>query len=270
MDFLYRLSDVHYEVDMSLLGCNPKTLWNDIFFQIVDIVSVHPRKFGIILCKNVHAIYNELLDIFYSYINHPLQYDNIQIKFILLTEHISFLPENILENFRVIPVKRPETESYLHILQKQPKTIFGLNNFACVKEQEMKELRQNMSCIGAESVENLKEVHMLKRVKIEDLPPNVFNTIVDDILMKMLNPDTIDMQELRNNLYDMLIYNLDISECISYMVFFLLDHEYIQGENAAKLLSNTYSFFKYYNNNYRPIYHLECMVFDMINKIHYE
>ena len=73
-DFVYRISDVHYEVDMSLLGCNSKTLWHEIFFQIVDIVSVKPDKCGIILCKNMHSVYNELLDVFYSYINHPLQY----------------------------------------------------------------------------------------------------------------------------------------------------------------------------------------------------
>ena len=43
-DYLIRISDVHYEVDMSLLGCNSKTLWHDIFFHIVDIVSLKTEK----------------------------------------------------------------------------------------------------------------------------------------------------------------------------------------------------------------------------------
>ena len=38
--YVYRISDIHYEIDMSLLGCNSKILWHEIFLQIVDIVSV--------------------------------------------------------------------------------------------------------------------------------------------------------------------------------------------------------------------------------------
>ena len=30
----YKISDIHYEIDMSLLGCNSKTLWHEIFFQM--------------------------------------------------------------------------------------------------------------------------------------------------------------------------------------------------------------------------------------------
>lgn len=42
--YVYRMSDIHYEIDMSLLGCNSKILWNDIFLQIVDIVSMKQEK----------------------------------------------------------------------------------------------------------------------------------------------------------------------------------------------------------------------------------
>ena len=53
----YRISDVHYEIDMSMLGCNSKLVWHEIFFQIVDIIAVKADKFGIILCKNFHLIH---------------------------------------------------------------------------------------------------------------------------------------------------------------------------------------------------------------------
>ena len=33
----YKISDIHIEVDIELLGCNAKTLWNTIYFQILDI-----------------------------------------------------------------------------------------------------------------------------------------------------------------------------------------------------------------------------------------
>ena len=33
--FFFKISDIHYEVDMSLLGCNAKLLWNELFTHIV-------------------------------------------------------------------------------------------------------------------------------------------------------------------------------------------------------------------------------------------
>ena len=35
-DFICKISDIHYEIDMSLLGCNSKLLWNELFSQIID------------------------------------------------------------------------------------------------------------------------------------------------------------------------------------------------------------------------------------------
>ena len=61
-----KISDIHFEIDMELLGCNAKLIWNDIFYNIIDIVVNNDNR-GIILCRNFHTINNELLDIFYSY-----------------------------------------------------------------------------------------------------------------------------------------------------------------------------------------------------------
>ena len=80
---------------MSLLGCNSKLLWHDIYQQIVDIISAKTDKSGIIVCKEFHNIHSELLENFYSY----MQENNssaINIKFILITEEISFIPDSIL------------------------------------------------------------------------------------------------------------------------------------------------------------------------------
>ena len=66
-NFIIKISDIHFEVDMSLLGCNSKVLWNDVYNQINDVVSTRPEANGIIFCKNFHKIHSELLDIFYSY-----------------------------------------------------------------------------------------------------------------------------------------------------------------------------------------------------------
>ena len=91
--YFFKISDIHYEIDMSLLGCNSKLLWHDIYQQIVDILEAKNNKSGIIVCKDFHNIHSELLDNFYSYIQ-----DNnslcIYIKFILLSEEVSFIPDS--------------------------------------------------------------------------------------------------------------------------------------------------------------------------------
>ncbi len=96
-----KFSDVHYEVDMNLLGCNSKLLWNDIYQQIIDIIQSKHEKRGFIVCKNFHTINKELLDCFYSYMQ------TTTIKFILISESVSFLPYNITSKCKIIPVKIP-------------------------------------------------------------------------------------------------------------------------------------------------------------------
>ena len=65
--FFYKISDIHYEIDMSLLGCNSKLLWNEFYIQLIDIISAKTDKSGIIVCKYFNEIHSELLEIFYSY-----------------------------------------------------------------------------------------------------------------------------------------------------------------------------------------------------------
>ena len=77
--YYLKISDIHYEIDMSLLGCNSKLLWHEIYNQIIDIITAKPNKQGIILCKYFHEIHNELLEIFYSYMQ-TLYNSNININ----------------------------------------------------------------------------------------------------------------------------------------------------------------------------------------------
>jgi len=68
---------------MSLLGCNSKLLWHEIYQQLVDIISAKTEKSGIIVCKEFHNIHSELLENFYSYMQNNND-SSINIKFILL------------------------------------------------------------------------------------------------------------------------------------------------------------------------------------------
>ena len=48
------MSDIHFEIDMELLGCNAKTLFNELYYHIIEIFSTKEGRNGIILCKNFH------------------------------------------------------------------------------------------------------------------------------------------------------------------------------------------------------------------------
>ena len=76
--------------------------------------------------------------------------------------------------------------------------------------------------------------------------------------------------KIRIILYDILIYNLNIYDCIFYILKTLINNNKIINNelNNESLLYNTFIFLKYYNNNYRPIYHLENYILYLIKDIH--
>ena len=218
--YLFKISDIHYEIDMSLLGCNSKLLWHDIYQQIVDILSAKLDKSGIIVCKNFHNIHSELLENFYSY----MQDNNstaINIKFMLITEEVSFIPESIVNCCEIIHISRPTKVLYSKYLQ------VGVN---------------------------------------ELMYP--YKIICDKILKEMINIEDLKFLKFRDILYDIFIYNLDITDCIWYILTNLIELKKIKKNHLSSILLKTYSFLKYYNNNYRPIYHLESYLFYLISVIH--
>ena len=79
--------------------------------------------------------------------------------------------------------------------------------------------------------------------------------------------DIMTFSHMRELCYDIFIYNLDIYECIWYMLRNILNSGKIRNDDIHKILVKTFSFFKYYNNNYRPIYHLENYVLYLISVI---
>jgi hypothetical protein len=272
-EYMFRISDIHYEIDMATLGCNSKVLWHDLFFQIVDIVSVKTEKTGIILCKNFHAIHNELLEIFYSYMRHPLQHINIQLKFIIITEHISFIPDNIVNACQLISVTRPLKEQYVKMTETQSKQFSHFpyieGNYS--QKTNSRSVGNILNQIDLHSIVNSKEIHSFAMMKTtQDIPIDVFNIINDEILKQILNPKELKITELRNNLYDLLIYNVDINECVWHLLMYFIENRLFHSDkDITETIQQTYTFFKYYNNNYRSIYHLESIVLYLLQKIHY-
>jgi DNA polymerase III delta prime subunit len=274
--YQYHISDIHYEIDMSLLGCNSKLIWHDIVQQIVDIVSVKPDKIGIVVCKNFHLIHSELLEIFYSYIQeYNTKFSVIQLRFILVSEHISFLPNNILDACEIINVKRPEKCLYVEMVKQQPKTRRYNKESATVEDEFVNKISKKMettvekTCeligsIDLNTVLNIKELNYFD--KVDTIPDDIFNTVCDAVIAQMVAPDKLVHATFRDALYDILIYNLDAVECIWYIFSHFVENDLLKGQDISDVLTRMYNFLKYFNNNYRPIYHLESIMHYIIVK----
>ena len=130
--YFFKISDIHYEVDMSLLGCNSKLFWHDIYQQIVDIISSKTDKSGIIVCKYFHDIHSELLETFYSYMQQTTD-KSIDVKFVLVTEELSFIPDNILNCCEIINISRPTKTSYVKCVKTKLPANFVVENITNIK-----------------------------------------------------------------------------------------------------------------------------------------
>ena len=210
--FYIKISDIHYEVDMELLGCNSKLLWDDIYNHIVEIIqNKYTEKHGIIVCKNVHKINHELLEIFYSYMQGS-------VKYIFLTESISFLPDTLLSKCKILSIPRPSME--LH-------TALGITPSA-----------------------NLKSA--LQHVEVDTNKP-LFQKIRTTL-------HTCTMTELREDLYSILIFDLGVEA----FVYYLLTTIPATVPQRSAMVKECVLFLQYFNNNYRPIYHLEKWMYAIL------
>lgn len=237
--YFFKISDIHYEIDMSLLGCNSKLLWHEIYQQIIDIISAKTDKSGIIVCKYFHEIHSELLENFYSYIQLNISIP-VQLKFILITEEISFIPDNILNCCEIITISRPSKTSYIK----------------CIKSKLPLKLE-------IENITNIKNLHLYN----EDLMLQ-YRIICNKIIGCIININDLQYLKFRDIIYDIFIYNLDITDCIWYILSSLVEQKRIKREQLSDILIRTYSFFQYYNNNYRPIYHVENYLLYLAKLIH--
>lgn len=309
-NFIIKISDIHFEVDMSLLGCNSKVLWNDIYNQITDVVSMRADTTGIILCKYFHKIHSELLDIFYSYMQRQ-SFNKIKLFFIVITEHISFIPDNILNNSQIISIPRPSLGYYNKCVNSMHPNknahMYASTNASSFIEPihshhnnsdsdndsngddkyneylpSTKKMKYNsvastsapvaasasVSVSVSDSYKNLTSLSNIKNVIVETNElSNPHECICNNIIESIKNPDTINFLKFRDILYEILIYDLDINECIWYILSCLIQTEVLNKDNITDVLLKTFIFFQYYNNNYRPIYHLENYMYNLITTI---
>jgi hypothetical protein len=89
--------------------------------------------------------------------------------------------------------------------------------------------------------------------------------LIEDILRP--GPD-INYLSLRDKLYDIFIYHLDVVECMWFIIQYLIVQGHLRAAVITPLMVKIVSFLQFYNNNYRPIYHLESMIMVLIQHVH--
>jgi hypothetical protein len=348
------MSDIHFEIDLAILGCNAKKVWHEIFVQLVDIMKLREHKHGFLVCKNFHTIHSELLEIFYSYMQHyrPREIslptsgnsgNEVQITFLLLTEHVSFIPNPIYQSSCIVPVCRPPQallEKGLSLMsasqqqQEKDETPSPPDNSQPLKtaKQFLKRIHAKKSgqhAVSSDSylksliqqmdttqVLNMKEYFCFNLLpspishdsleptthkksakspqpqykqdiqhSLSYLSEDIFNKVCDQIIEKMtqipIQGTTKWFASFRDALYSILICNLDASECVCYILHYFISNPPktspfttasppgLSAQSVAKLMQQMYPFLLYYNNNYRPIYHLEIIFLRMVVELYH-
>lgn len=244
-EYNIRLSDIHYEVDMSLLGCNSKSLWNTIYNHIIDIVLSSPTKKGIIVCKNFEYITSDLMEVFYCYVNNIQK--NIDLKFFFITTNISSIYPSLLNQLEIVSLKRPSKSSYLKLGNKL--------------------LKQKI-----DNINNIDNTDIfIKNIDCDLVPTNKKNIIINSLYETIINSNKqLDLFYLRERLYDLLLFQLDIYDVFFYIIRKLYEENKIPKDKLNGVSVECIRFSKFYNNNYRPIFHLERMALYLIETINNE
>ena len=257
-NFYIKISDIHYEIDVENFIYNSKSSWNDIYTIIYNSIASSCNKKGYIVFRNFDKINYDLLDLLYNYMQKEL-FASLTIKYIIITESISFIPFKIINMCRVL---------YFSKLNK--KTIYGLCNKN--NKQYLKYLSTNNSNANDDSLKQLvNKVNNSNIFSYLDISNNLkyiehYKSICDTYI-ELITNSNYNIKNIRTLLYDILIYHLNCHECFYYIIKTLIQKELIVTNKISDLIYNSLIFFKNYNNNYRPIFHLESFTLYLIELV---
>jgi hypothetical protein len=74
----------------------------------------------------------------------------------------------------------------------------------------------------------------------------------------------IDIKKFRDQIYDILIYNLDALDCVWHIFSHFIKENYFKEKELEIVMRNISLFITRYGNNYRAIFHIESVIFSMI------
>ena len=95
--------------------------------------------------------------------------------------------------------------------------------------------------LDIENITNIKNLHLYN----EDLMLQ-YRIICNKIINNIINVNDLQYLKFRDSIYDIFIYNLDITDCIWYILSSLIEQKRIKREKLSDILIRTYIFFQYY------------------------
>jgi hypothetical protein len=169
---------------------------------------------------------------------------------------------NVALNLRYLGAN-PTLLSYIG-LDETGKSFLDLMKKKGLETDHILQSRYRTTTLKTRVFDEDKQVVRFDEEEISDLEKNLEEHFIKE-LIKILNSGKIHMILLedihflhfRDLIYDIFIYHLDITDCIWYIINNLIKKNYLKQNKFTNLMITTYCFFQYYNNNYRPIYHLE-------------
>ena len=274
-DICIKLSDIHYEVDFDVFHCNTRLLWNTVYDTITNMIINNPHRYTrmFVICKNFHYIHNELLEIFHSYIH-----NGIYTSVILLTEHVSFIPSNILSKCEIISLKSPEIicdkpSNDMEELQIEKEVVVTKRKRRVTKKQPIILSFRDIPNLYKKYVNNVCNLKYTLGDDDIDLYTKVCMSLIYDMELYTKSKKNVGCVEknigkmllaLREKLYNIFIYHLEFELCIWIILFYFIENGNINVTNYDMVILHTVDCYRYMNNNYREIFHAERWILSII------
>jgi hypothetical protein len=260
-EFYIKISDIHYEIDVENFIYNSKSVWNEIYNIIYNSIASSPIKRGYIVFRNFDKINYDLLDLLYNYMQKEL-FSTLNIKYIIITECVSFIPIKIINICKIINFAKLSKKNIYSLCNKNNKQFFKKLNT------------------------NVKDTDLIVPSKVDSIyskvnNPNIFtyldisnnikyieqHSAICDTYINIIISNNYNITNIRTLLYDILINHLNSHECFFYIIQSLIINKLILVNKVSDLIFNSIFFLKNYNNNYRPIFHLESFTLYLIELI---
>lgn len=231
-----RRSDVHFEVDLSLLGCNTKTLWPILHAHMLETVASGVVGGGsgvaVVLCKKFHELPRECMAGFSHYLrdNHMDVGGSsaalpTRLVFMLLSEEVSFLPAELLDMCVRVPIALPTS------VAGAMTTAYG---------------------------------NAVLHAKCADTWAAYAGQLRASSPTSILQPD--QWQTVRESLYAPIVYNGNVGECVYQTLVRMAAAKAgkeDEDENWKRWIAAALELHIGLNRNTRPIFHLERWLLQM-------
>lgn len=267
--YLIPASDIHYEVDFAQMIINAKTIWMDILKSIMDIVTT---KHAVIMCKNIHQMNEELLDIFY-YLMPKVD----TIKWLFISEHTDFIPNEIISICQRISLKRPTKQFYLSLREKLQHGEYTPHARLDANIENIKNINMIYETIPIDVIEKIHYVkehssHILENEIVHTHTAKITDSfgkipIANTLATILISNEEYNITEIREHLYHILTYHIPLEDVMMAVYDQLVKERTRIGLNEThmmKICELNLDVLNYYKNNYRPIYHLEKWFYSLV------